>query len=277
MKALIAPGLVQISSTPGRRKYAPLSPPRPPCFLNLWRDCTNTDCYLQFANGAIYHYDSPSDETVVALTVAVRHGGTFNAGLRRSFSIPGGYEIFTGSIPGTASLIYSYPPYPGVDPGPCPSGFPWALVWLPPQIFFDGDGTNPVWTETASGVTSFTSLAGGPASDSSVYAGDSSCDATQIYTGPGGPAVATISGELINSTGDAGSFFRLFQDGTQLLQADFQTSAHNLPLSGLFSIPFPFTIVAGSGSLLEFQWNNSLGTGGPLGSPSSLNFNCALS
>jgi hypothetical protein len=277
MKALTSPGVVQISSTPGRRKFRPLIPPRPPCFLALYRDCTNTDAYLQFADGQIWHYDSPSDEVVVALTTAVTHGASFNFSFRRSLTLPGGYEKFTGSIPGTASLIYQYPPYPGSDPGPCPSGFPWALIWLPPDIFFDGDGTDPVWTETAAGLTSFTSLAGGPLSDSSVYAGDSSVSGTMSYTGGGGPAVATVSGQLFNSVADAGSFVRVLHDGVTLVQADFQTIARNLPLSGPFSIPFPFTISAGSGSILEVQWNNSLGTGGPLGSPASLQLDCALS
>jgi hypothetical protein len=132
MKALVAPGVVQISSSPARAKFAPLNPPRPPCFLQLWRDCTNLDAYLVFANGDIYHYDTPSDETAVALTVAVTHGLAFNQGLRRSFSVPGGYE-FVGSIPGTANLIYQFPPYPGTDPGPCIASLNFNdLIWDSP-------------------------------------------------------------------------------------------------------------------------------------------------
>jgi len=132
MKALVAPGVVQITSTLARGRFAPLNPPRPPCFAELWRDCTNLDCYLVFANGQIYHYDTPSDQVAVALTVAVKHGLSFNSGFRRSFSIPGGYEVVS-SIPVTADLIYSFPPYPGTDPGPCTASLNFnELVWDSP-------------------------------------------------------------------------------------------------------------------------------------------------
>lgn len=121
MKQLSSPGRVQVTSTLARSRSTQSVAARVPCFKQLWRDCTNMDSYLVFHDNTVYHYDADSLDDVRQLTEAMWHGVLFNARFRRSLSVPGGYERFTGTIPSTAVLIYSYPPYPGTDPGDCPS------------------------------------------------------------------------------------------------------------------------------------------------------------
>ena len=93
------------------------------------------DGYLLFSDGSLYHYDAESMSVVVALTDALIHGRTFNFQYRRALNLFGGYERVL-SVPGTAQLIYHYPPYPGVDPGPCVSALNWNdLLWdSPPDV-----------------------------------------------------------------------------------------------------------------------------------------------
>ena len=119
MKQLVAPGVERVSSTLARSRVSGSAPGRAVCFVDIYRDCTNDDCYLQFSDGSLYHYIAPASAIAQSITVARWHGVTFNELFRRSLTVGGGYERLSGGLPSTAALIYSFPPYAGTDPGPC--------------------------------------------------------------------------------------------------------------------------------------------------------------
>jgi hypothetical protein len=144
VKTLVSPGVVGLVSAPARRRFADPTHSRPPCFAAIYRDCTDDSAYLVFANGVTYRYDPSAGDVSVDITTATTHGRYFDFFARRQ---PGdaGYERWTGGIPGTAELIYSFPPYPGTDPGPCALGINFNdLVWdSPPDTNVEiGTGTN---------------------------------------------------------------------------------------------------------------------------------------
>jgi hypothetical protein len=144
MKTLISPGVLGLVSSPARRRFPDPTHVRPPCFAAIYRDCTDDSAYLVFANGAVYRYDPSAGDVSVDITTAITHGRYFDFFARRQ---PGdaGYERWTGGIPGTAELIYSFPPYPGVDPGPCVSALNFNdLVWdsPPDENVETGTGSN---------------------------------------------------------------------------------------------------------------------------------------
>jgi hypothetical protein len=140
MKALVSPGVVQQSSVIGRRSFRVSPVVRPPCFASVWRDCSDDAAYLTFSNGTTYHYFPPAGADAVEIILASVLGRNFNVRLRRSFDSQAGYERWPGAIPGSAVLIYSFPPYPGNDPGPCPPPGPdWSLA----DWFWFGSFANP--------------------------------------------------------------------------------------------------------------------------------------
>lgn len=241
MKQLVAPGVVQITSAPGLRSFVNPLTPRPPCFLTLWRDCTNMDAYLQFANGVIYHYDAPSDDDVRALVNAFVIGRTFNRSFRRSLSLGGGYEVFVGIIPSTAVVIYSYPPYFGTDPGDCPMGLDWgSLVWdsPPDTVLIDGTGS-----ATYSFVRNVASSSGvcPLADDSDAQIVNSG---TLSYTGPDVASVATVEltanhvGDVLGPTWVTVAVIITDAASNVLLDVEYTRSQ---PLT---TVDYPFTVPA---------------------------------
>ena len=120
MKQLVAPGHVVVTGSPGRSFFPRSAGTRPVCFSALYRDCTTGDAYLVFTDGSTYLYNSPAIPDVGSIAGGLIHGVTFNAFWRRSLMRGGAFAKFAGSIPSTATLIYSNPPYAGADPGPCP-------------------------------------------------------------------------------------------------------------------------------------------------------------
>jgi|SRR5579872_368135 len=130
MKRLVSPGVVQITSAPGRVAYAFPSRSRPPCFSQLWRDCGSGDAFLVFSDGSIYQYFSTGVDVTRQILTEPLYGREFDFLYRRGLLSPGGYLRLTGGVPGGAVLVYSQPPYLGSDPGPCPAGPDWSsLLW----------------------------------------------------------------------------------------------------------------------------------------------------
>ena len=249
MKALVSPGRVQISSTLARGGSVNNRPGRPPCFVSLWRDCTNMDGYLLFSDGSLYHYDAPAMDVVVALTKALIHGQSFNFFYRRSLTVLGGYEKFTGIIPGTAMLIYHYPPYPGTDPGPCSTGLFDALTWPVPFTTY----TAPVPVFGAAGnMASFTIDWEDPSNATAVF-WDYDFNAAPINTQghlvftSATPYSCNAHVVVTNDNVMAGGYLlQVWQDGVNVLNESLGTP-------GTFD--FPFTIIAGTGSLVEVVWD----------------------
>lgn len=98
---------------------------RPPCFRNIWRDPTNDLAWFEFWDGSIYEY-TPSGSASDACDCATfdPHGTTFDTFVRIARGGSGYTKV--SSVPGTATLVYSYPPYDNVSPS---CGF----VWVPRQ------------------------------------------------------------------------------------------------------------------------------------------------
>jgi hypothetical protein len=120
MKMLNTLGQLVIPRDPSRPRRFGLRAGRPPCFLQVWRDCTNDTAYYVFADGQVYEYLAPASADARTILLNPFFGSTFNDAFRRSATVDGGYMV-DATIPGTATQIYSYPPYPFTDPGPCSS------------------------------------------------------------------------------------------------------------------------------------------------------------
>lgn len=130
MKYLSAPGTVQSCTPLPRATKQPRSTGRPPCFYQIWLDCSAQNAYYVFSDGSIYRYGFPSANPARAIITATCLGQTFNCFYRRSYGgNPSGQFARVLTVPITASLAYQNPPYRGTDPGPCPL-LNWdLLVW----------------------------------------------------------------------------------------------------------------------------------------------------
>ena len=94
--------------------------PRPPCFQQIWRDVTADEAWWGFTDGTIYHYTNPgSAAQACEVAYSDPHGTIFNHTARIPHGGTGYAKV--SSVPGTAQLIYSNPPYDNSPPlcGPC--------------------------------------------------------------------------------------------------------------------------------------------------------------
>jgi len=141
VKILTSPGVVQIPASISGRGLRSVKTGRNPCFAQVWRDCTSKIIYYVFHDGSIYAYLPDAIPQAIKVITAYTHGLAFNSGVRRTLGLGGTYNR-VGSIPGTAIQIYSDPPYPGIDPGPCPNFVDWSWFYqtAPPV----GNGTTVV-------------------------------------------------------------------------------------------------------------------------------------
>lgn len=166
MKQLFAPTVEQVISSPHTSGVRSGGSNRPACLASVWRDCAAGIAYYVFHDGTIYSYPSPSIQDAVAVLTSPIHGIRFNRGIRR-FVAPGTNYSRIGSIPGSAVQIYSNPPYPGTDPGLCPTGQYWT--WGPLGSFPAGSGgfftpspapqfENISWAWNPNGVSTYGSL-----------------------------------------------------------------------------------------------------------------------
>jgi hypothetical protein len=91
--------------------------PRRPCFQKIWRDLAADEAWFQFTDQSIYHY-TPAGSAANACDCATTdpHGTTFNHTTRIPKGSPGYTKVL--SVPGTATLVYEYPPYDN-PAGPC--------------------------------------------------------------------------------------------------------------------------------------------------------------
>ena len=82
---------------------------RPPCFRRIWRDCSSDMAWFEFWFGPIYEYFNTGASTdAVNIANALTHGTYFNFSVRQP---PPGSYLRGAVVPGTAELIYEYPPY----------------------------------------------------------------------------------------------------------------------------------------------------------------------
>jgi hypothetical protein len=239
MKILVAPDTVQITATLGRSTAQPVKTNRPPCFNQIWLDCTDVSIYLVFTEGQIYRYDPDSIDAGRALIAAANHGVSFNQ-VYRLFGVSGqngAYEKVL-TIPGTAFLAYQNPPYPGTDPGPCTASTWSDTEWLgtqtwnapPPFTSLPPDGTQT----NAASIT----WTGWPVTI------DTEMDETGnlVYTGAGEPSLAvgtmTLNGSI---SGETEVQLLITQAGAVLVNV-VQTT------DGVFPYSVPFTLAPGEGT-----------------------------
>jgi hypothetical protein len=227
-----------VSSKLGRSTRGSRPTNRPPCFAQIWLDCSDLSIYLVFTEGQIYRYDPDSIDTGRALIEALNHGLTFNQVYRLFgvFGLTGAYERVS-TIPGTAVMRYLNPPYPGSDPGPCVVNPFDNMVWIftnntppPPTYVADPD---PSGTQNFASVK-FT----GPPVAGGFYLHE---DGSMTYTGGGGNFISTVAMKI--TAGSPGQQFVqtfLTQGGTTL---DNQFEDTN----GTYNFTTPFTLAPGVG------------------------------
>ena len=238
MKILVAPDTVQITSVLARNQRTRLPTSRPPCFHQIWLDCTDLSIYLVFTSGEVYRYDPNSIDTGRAIIEAFTHGLTFNQSYRL-FGVSGAVAPYekVSSIPGTAVKQYENPPYPGTDPGPCVTtnwmDTEWlgTQTWVPPPSF---TSSPPDGTHTNAASIGWT---GWPVSI------DTEMDETGnlIYTGPGEASLAVGTMTLAGSIpGESLVQLLITQSGTTLVNVTQSTD-------GTFPYSVPFTLAPGVG------------------------------
>jgi hypothetical protein len=239
MKILVAPGTVQITSKLGRIQHPNRPTGRPPCFSQIWLDCTENSIYLVFSDGSIYHYDANSIDVGRALIRAFNHGVTFNS-TYRLFGISGSIAPYerVASIPSTAVMDYAFPPYPGTDPGPCPSNVFDEMVWTNVVL---GTGVTIVLLDPPTGNAqdnATSHVTGGVHLQNSITANDGAL----TYTGPGG--VVQVDWQL-----DVSGAVPFGQSvGINLVQNSTVLTVHNFNVNGTFSgTDFP-TLAPGVGA-----------------------------
>ena len=138
-----APGVFTRTNTPSRiqRQSGPTS--RPPCFAQLWWDCTDGSVYLVFSDSSVYRYPEFMTE-IKAIMIAPTIGTTFNDVFRLGAD-PGSPNPFgkvTGGIPVTATQIYQFPPYRNPLPSPCFINPLPDLLWTTDLLPDPGAGDN---------------------------------------------------------------------------------------------------------------------------------------
>lgn len=105
----------------------------------LGRSCSLDQGFITFLDGSQYAYDPGSKSDIEDLCASLIRGRQFNFGVRRS---RGGFQR-SPVLPGDYEVIYTYPPYPGTQPPPCPKGN--FLGWFtisphdPSVIIAEGD------------------------------------------------------------------------------------------------------------------------------------------
>ena len=214
MKILTGPSTVQISGKLGRSTRGSRPTGRPACFANIWIDCTDGSIYLGFTEGQLYRYLPESVDTGRGIIDALNHGLTFNQ-VYRLFGVFGyiaNYERVS-SVPGTATLAYSNPPYPGTDPGPCPSNIFDNTLWTNLVL---GTGAAAYTITPATGVMQDNADVDVTATTNTQPAQVSNIG-TLTYTGPGGPAAVTWSIIISGwSTHAGGAGWTLLQGGSAI-------------------------------------------------------------
>lgn len=88
------------------------------CVQELGRSCSLDQGFIKFLDGSQYAYDPGSKADIENLCDSFIRGRQFNFSVRRAVS---GFQR-SPVLPGDYEVIYTYPPYPGTAPGPCPKG-----------------------------------------------------------------------------------------------------------------------------------------------------------
>jgi hypothetical protein len=238
MKILVAPMTVQITSKLSRTTRQPRPTNRPPCFSEIYIDCTDMSIYLVFSDASIYRYDPDSVDTGRAIIDALCHGLTFNQAFRL-FGISGGVGAYerVASIPATATLRYQFPPYAGTDPGPCPTNIFDKAVWTNLIL---GTGASAYALTPATG----TMLDTGTSTVTATVPLDSASvqnNFTLPYAGLGGTATVNWSITI------TGAVFFGQSGGVNILQGGTVILVHNFNTTGSFGGTDNPVIVAGGG------------------------------
>lgn len=207
--------------------------------LRIAQDCTTDILYLTFSDGTIYAYAGDSLKTASAIITSYNHGVTFNSLFRRAVNLrdAAGYEEVS-VIPITARGLYTFPPYPGLQPPPCPMNIFDAALWV--NTILGTGAVGPSITPPTGGVGSAGevivpgTMAG--------QAGSAQNNFTLTYTGPGGPGMVTWTFDVTNAVLAGQSVgYNLNQGGTVLLSR-VQTG------DGSFSGMDAFTLAPGVGA-----------------------------
>jgi hypothetical protein len=129
VKKRTGPSTVVVLGQPGIKNGLPSSRL---CFSAIYRDCASDMAWFVFEEGQVYEYfNTGAAEQARQIANAAVHGNYFNAFVR----LPPGGDFLPGAIiPGTAELIYSFPPYTNAFVQACPLVV--FALWVP-----FGDGT----------------------------------------------------------------------------------------------------------------------------------------
>lgn len=268
MKVRVDPSAVLITSSPGRVVRHQGVTNRPPCFNYIARDCSNDVIWLEFSDGTVYRYEAPAIADAVAIIVADNHGLTFNRFFRRAVTSLALNASFArvASIPITATIIYTNPPYPGTLPSPCPV-YDWPLVWS------GFTGAAPPSTATrfpANGVTSnvaWCEVIEAPGGGSLIAYNNGNVG----YAGPA--LVGNLKVEFSNVNDNGGINFCgvfVYQDGGTIAQQYY-------PGGGAQIINLPVPVADSTVTATNLQMEILVTTSSPIGPPNSIKLEATLS
>lgn len=202
------------------------------CVKSLGRSCSLNMGYITFNDGSAYEYSAGSKADIEALCASLHRGKDFNFSTRR---VGSGY-VRGFTPPADYQQIYSYPPYPGVKPSPCPNTtVDWnSVVWSNYTTLVRGggfaDGTfvgGHVFVEANGGTSPFCAVG---------------ANGTVGYTGAVSNQKVTVT---VASTG--GNFIGFIV--TQNSSARLTISSPQLPSAGTYV--FNYTLLALTGSVIS--------------------------
>lgn len=114
MKKRTGPSTVIVVGNPALRTQLPT---RRLCFSKIYRDCAADMAWFVFEQGQVYEYfNTGAAEQARQIANALIHGSYFNLAVRLP---PGGLFLAGAIVPGSAELIYSYPPYTNAQVDVC--------------------------------------------------------------------------------------------------------------------------------------------------------------